>query len=32
MTLKRQTPGECEWKLSVFRDGEECNLMMLLSN
>ena len=22
MTLKRQTPGECEWKLSVFRDGE----------
>jgi hypothetical protein len=22
MTIKRQTPGECEWKLSIFRDGE----------
>ena len=22
MTIQRTTPGECEWKLSVFRDGE----------
>ena len=22
MTIQRQSPGECEWKLSVYRDGE----------